>query len=59
MYEDLAEFAVKFASKNGASYVEARLEETNSNAFVLKNGGLEISGFEDLKNLTKFMKRKT
>ena len=47
MYEDLAEFAVKFASKNGASYVEARLEETNSNAFVLKNGGLEISGFED------------
>src|SRR3989344_5709120 len=47
MYEDLADLAVKFAVKNGASYAEARLEETDANAFVMKNGILEISGFED------------
>jgi len=47
MYEDLAEFAVKFATKSGASYAEARAEQTQSNVFVLKNGTLDISGFED------------
>jgi TldD protein len=45
-YEDLAEFAVQHAKTRGATYAEARLELTDSNAFVLKNGTLEASGFE-------------
>lgn len=47
MSEDLADFAVQYASKLGCSYAEARLEKTDSTAFVLKNGILEASGFEE------------
>ncbi len=46
MDKDIAEFAVNFALKQGASYAEARLEDIEANGFVLKNGTFEISGFE-------------
>ncbi|MBI2041099.1 MAG: TldD/PmbA family protein, partial [DPANN group archaeon] len=45
MYEDLADWALKCAQKLGATYAEARLEETKGQAFVLKNGILEGSSF--------------
>lgn len=44
--KDLADFAVNYALKLGASYAEARLENITANGFVLKNGTLELSGFE-------------
>ncbi len=44
--QDLADFAVKYALRLGASYAEARLENIQANGFVLKNGILEVSGFE-------------
>ncbi|MBI4095910.1 MAG: TldD/PmbA family protein [DPANN group archaeon] len=45
MYEDLADWAIKHAQKLGATYAEARLEETRGQNFILKNGILEGSGF--------------
>lgn len=43
MYEDLADFSIKYVSKLGASYAEARLEHHSGNSSVLKNGILEGS----------------
>ncbi|MFH1399706.1 MAG: TldD/PmbA family protein [Candidatus Woesearchaeota archaeon] len=48
---DLADFSVEYAQKLGASYAEARLEQTQSNAFVLKNSNLELSGFDSIQGL--------
>ncbi len=45
MKEEIADFAVDYALKKGASYSEARLEETSANSFALKNGIAEASGF--------------
>jgi len=46
MANELADFAIKHAASLGASYAEARLENTEADAFVAKNGVLEVSGFD-------------
>ena len=46
MYEDLADFAVKRLEKMGASYAESRLEEVKGSGYIVKNGNVEISGFD-------------
>ncbi len=51
MEYDLAEFAMNAAQKLGADYAEARLEETEGDGFVLKNGIPQISGFDIIKGL--------
>lgn len=51
MEEGLADFAVDCASRLGASYVEARLEEGSSSGFVLKNGIPQVSGFDTMQGL--------
>ncbi len=42
MYEDIVEFCVNYASKK-ADFVEARLDVSRSEGFVLKNGVAEVS----------------
>jgi TldD protein len=49
--EDLAEFAVQHAKAHGATYAEARLEQVDADAFVTKNGVLEVSGFDSSQGL--------
>lgn len=44
--KDLADFSVKYLQEKGASYAEARLETATSEGYVLKDGNLEISGFD-------------
>ena len=46
MYEDLADFSVKQLEKLGVSYAEARLEEIKGSGYILKNGNMDISGFD-------------
>jgi TldD protein len=46
MDKGLADFSIKYAQKLGAEYAEARLENTENNSIVLKNGIIEISGFD-------------
>ncbi len=46
MDKDIANFAVNYALKLGATYAEARLENIQANGFVLRNGIPELSGFE-------------
>jgi len=41
--EDLAEFCVNFAQKNGASYSECRFISTSEDGYILKNGIPESS----------------
>lgn len=48
---DLADFAIKYAQKQGASYAEARLDSKISNGFMLKNGIPEISGFDSMSGI--------
>jgi TldD protein len=43
---DLADFAVNKAMQLGATYADVRLESTNNNGFLLKNGVPQISGFD-------------
>lgn len=60
MYEDIADFSIKYANKQGASYAEARLEHYTGNNFVLKNGILEGSEFETVRGLgVRFIVNKT
>jgi TldD protein len=47
MNKDLAEFAVHFASKNGANYAEARLVKTSEEGYILKNGTPESVVFSE------------
>ncbi|MEA3431008.1 MAG: TldD/PmbA family protein [Nanoarchaeota archaeon] len=49
--KDYAEFALEYLQKLGVDYAEVRLEESNSQSFMLKNGLPEISGFEEVKGL--------
>ncbi len=42
----LADFAIKYAMKKGASYAEARFEETEGSSFLLKNKQIEAAGFD-------------
>ena len=44
---DLAEFAVNLATKNGASYAEARLVKTGEEGYILKNGTPETVVFSE------------
>ncbi len=46
MHEEVAEFCLKKTQELGCKYVEVRYEKKSSNGFVLKNGNLEISGFD-------------
>ena len=46
MYEDLADFAIKRLESLGASYAESKLEEVRGSGYVIKNGNVEISGFD-------------
>jgi TldD protein len=46
MYQDFADFSVKELEKLGCSYAEARLEDIKGSAFIMKNGNIEISGFD-------------
>jgi TldD protein len=49
--KDLADFAIKYAQKLGASYAEARVDNKVSNGFMLKNGVPEISGFDAISGI--------
>lgn len=51
MYEDLADFSVEYLQKRGASYVEARLEDSLGNSVVLKNGIPQISEFSHVNGI--------
>ena len=44
-HEDLADYAVEQGLREGASYVEARLEGIMGDQLLLKNGNLEVGGF--------------
>ena len=46
MDDSIAEIVLKEAKKAGANYAEARLEESQSSGFILKNGVPHISGFD-------------
>ncbi|MBI3036313.1 TldD/PmbA family protein [Candidatus Woesearchaeota archaeon] len=43
---DIAHSAIEHARKIGASYADARLESTQVNGFVLKNGVPQVAGFD-------------
>ena len=43
---DLADFSVKYLERLGATYAEAKLEEVKGSGYILKNGNVEISGFD-------------
>jgi len=49
--KDLADFAIQHAIELGCEYVEARLEHTNANGFVIKNGIPQISSFNKISGL--------
>ena len=51
MEKDLADFAIAYATEKGASYAEARLEHAIVDGYALRNGNLDISGFETLTGL--------
>lgn len=46
MYQDLADFSIKKLEELGVSYAEARLEKIKGSGYVVKNGNVEISGFD-------------
>jgi len=57
MQKDLADFAIKYLEKRGASYSEARLMHTDGSGFLLKNGNPEESGFGSASGLAiRFIK---
>ncbi|MBN2454295.1 TldD/PmbA family protein [Candidatus Woesearchaeota archaeon] len=47
----LADFAVDYAIKLGASYADARMESTSNSGFLLRNGVPQISGFDRVTGL--------
>ena len=46
MYQDYADFALKYLKKSKVQYGEVRLEEHDGSSFLLKNSVLEGSGFD-------------
>ena len=46
MYEDLADFSIKFLEKKEVDYAEARLETNSSTGMILKDSNPEMTGFE-------------
>ena len=47
MYQEYADFALKVLKKEKVDYGEVRLEETEGDGLVLKNGTPEVSGFDN------------
>src|SRR3989344_2175445 len=47
MYKDFADYALSILKKEKVDYGEVRLEETEGEGLVLKNGIPEVSGFEN------------
>lgn len=45
-YKEFADFSVKYATQQGCSYAEARLEQHIGGGYLLKNGNPELSGFD-------------
>ncbi len=45
-YEEFADFSVRYATQQGCSYAEARLEQHIGGGYLLKNGNPELSGFD-------------
>ncbi|MBT4334338.1 TldD/PmbA family protein [archaeon] len=46
MNKDLADFSIKYLKEKGVDYAEARLESKESNSFMMKDGNLEASSFD-------------
>ncbi len=60
MTTDLADWAVKYATKIGASYAEARREKFYASGFAMKNGILEGSSFGEAEGMgIRFITKKT
>jgi len=58
--EDTAKFCIEYLQKKGCEYAEVRIEEKDVNGFVLKNGIVELSGFDTIKGMgTRFLINKT
>jgi len=58
--EDIAKFCIDFLEKNNCEYAEVRIEERDSNGFILKNGIPELSGFDFIKGMgVRFLLNKT
>ncbi len=49
--QDLADFAIQYLQKKGASYVEAKYQEIESNGFLVKNNSLDISSFDFIRGI--------
>ena len=47
MNKEIADFSIKYLQKKGADYAEARLESRYSNSFMLKDGNLDASSFDN------------
>ena len=47
MQEDLLNFSINYLRKKGTSYTECRLQENQSNSFIVKNETLQISAFNN------------
>ena len=47
MDKDLVEYAIKYAQEKGVDFVEARMLSRFGSGFVLNNGNLEVSGFDE------------
>ena len=41
-YKEFADFSVKYATQQGCTYAEARLEQHIGGGYLLKNGNPEI-----------------
>jgi len=48
---DIADYAIAYLLRLGASYVEVRLEHTKGSSYLLKNGILQGGGIEDKQGL--------
>ena len=46
MYREYADFALRFLKKKNVDYGEVRLEEHEEEGLILKNGVVEVSGFD-------------
>ncbi len=58
--EDIAKFCIDILEKKDCEYAEVRVEERDINGFVLKNGILEVSGFDSITGMgIRFLLNKT
>lgn len=58
--KSIADFALNYLNKLGASYAEVRLEHSSVNGFMLKNGVPQVSGFDRITGLgMRFLLNKT